>query len=154
MDPKPIAEKSLKSACRVFLNDLQSLPEEAFSKSFGGKARTVADIVYEVNMVNDDLNRVICGEKESDWPEGWITAPPELQAKDAVIKSFEESSQRLISTAERLDAAAMEAPLQTEQGETNAFERFRFAALHLWYHSGQLNFMQTLLGDDVWHWNQ
>lgn len=153
MDPKPIAEKALKSACRVFLNDLQSLPEEAFMKHFGGKARTVADIVFEVNMVNDDLDRVIKGGKPIDWPEGWLKAPAECQTKDLVIRSFEESSARLIATAETLTSEEMEKPLQTEHGETNAFERFRFAALHLWYHSGQLNFMQTLLGDDVWHWN-
>lgn len=40
----------------------------------------------------------------------------------------------------------------TEHGETDRSERCRFIALHVWYHSGQLNFIQTLLGDDDWHW--
>lgn len=31
-------------------------------------------------------------------------------------------------------------------------KQVRFMAVPLWYHSGQLNFIQTLLGDDEWHW--
>lgn len=41
----------------------------------------------------------------------------------------------------------------TEHGETDVFERLRFIGLHTWYHSGQLNYMQTLLGASAWHWS-
>ncbi|AIE86013.1 hypothetical protein OP10G_2645 [Fimbriimonas ginsengisoli Gsoil 348] len=136
------------------MKDLQALPEEAFKKDFGGKTRTVADIVYEVNLVNDHVGMVIRGEEPFVWPEGaaWIKAPEGFGAKDDVIAAFQKSSEKIISTVDAYSVEELEAPLQTEDGETNRAERCRFMTLHVWYHGGQLNFIQTLLGDDAWHW--
>lgn len=152
MDPKPIAVNALKGACKIFLQDIKALPEDAFSKSLGGTARTVADIVYEVNLVNDHVGMVVRGEEAFEWPEGYVTAPPDFQTKDVVINGFEKSSQKIIETAESYSSEQLEETLKTDEGETNRFERFRFITLHMWYHSGQLNFIQTLLGDSGWNW--
>ncbi|QYK54403.1 MAG: DinB family protein [Fimbriimonadaceae bacterium] len=154
METKTIATNALKSACRIFMQDLEALPAEAFTKKFGPKVRTVADIVFEVNMVNDHIGMVIRGEKPFDWPEGgWITAPDDFQNKDVVIEAFKNSSERIIATAESFSEEEFTTPFTTEEGETTRFERCRFMGLHLWYHSGQLNFIQTLIGDDEWHWS-
>jgi hypothetical protein len=47
----------------------------------------------------------------------------------------------------------MEETVEDDQGPSTRYARCQFMALHLWYHSGQLNFMQTLLGDAERHWN-
>lgn len=136
------------------MKDLQALPEDAFSKSFGPATRTVADIVYEVNLVNDHVGMVIRGEEPFDWPEEeWIKAPPDFKTKAQVIDAFEKSSQKIIATAEGFSHEQLEKPFETEGKETTRYERCRFMTVHLWYHSGQLNFIQTLLGDDAGHWN-
>lgn len=153
MDTQAVAFGALKSAFRVFRQDLEALPEEAFDKSLGGKARTVADIVYEVNLVNDDIARSMAGGDPVAWPEGWLKAPEGARSKQAVIDSFVDSSTRVLSQVEAYTNADMEAKVMTEHGETDRAERCRFIALHVWYHSGQLNFIQTLLGDDSWHWS-
>ncbi len=153
VDAHKIAVDSLKGAFKIFLKDLEAIPEDAYDKSFGPKCRTVADIVYEVNMVNDHVGMVIRGEKAFEWPdEGWIKAPEDFRKKDVVIKAFQDSSAKQVATAEGLTQAQMEEPFKTGERETTRFERFRFMTLHTWYHSGQLNFIQTLLGDDAWHW--
>lgn len=152
MDVKTIAANGLKRACSIFLQDLQALPEEAFTKTFGGAARTVPDIVQDVILVNDHVGLTVRGEELFDWPDGWIKAPPEMNSKAATIAAFERSSKQIIETVDLYTAEQLEEPLQTEDGDTNRFERFRFITLHLWYHSGQLNFIQTLLGDAEWHW--
>ena len=143
----------LKGACGISLQDLQALPEDVFSKSFGGVTRTVADIVYEVNLVNDHIGMVMRGEEPFKWPEErWIKAPGDFCTKDIVIGSFVTSSEKVVATAEAFSVEELESPIQTEEGETTRFERCRFMTLHLWYHSGQLNYIQALLGDDDWHW--
>jgi hypothetical protein len=152
MEVKPIATKSLNGACKVFLQDLEALPEEAFLQSFGGKARTVADIVHEVNLVNDHIGLTVRGEELFVWPEGWIKAPETLKSKQDVIDAFKASSEKIMATMEGYSEEDFHTPIQSDGSETNRFERCRFMALHLWYHSGQLNFIQTMLGDDVWHW--
>ncbi len=152
---KTIPAKSLKNACAIFLKDIQSLPEEAFTKSFGPTTRTVADIVFEVNLVNDHVGMVIRGEEPFTWPEEqWIKASAGFTSKDQIVKAFQDSSEKIVATAEAFSADEMEAKLQTDEGETTRAERCRFMTLHLWYHSGQINFIQTLLGDSAWHWQE
>ncbi|HLK14525.1 MAG TPA: DinB family protein [Fimbriimonadaceae bacterium] len=153
MDTKTIAENALKGACKNFLKDLNALPEDAFLRNFGGVARNVADIVYEVDLVNDHIGMVMRQEEPFPWPEGgWITAPAELKTKEEVIRAFVTSSDRILATVAGFSSSDLEAPLKTDDGETNRFERCRFMTLHLWYHAGQLNFIQTMLGDAEWHW--
>lgn len=152
MEIKPIALNSLKWATKSFLQDLQALPEEAFDKKFGEKTRTVADIVHEVNLVNDHIGLTIRGEELWDWPEGWIFAPEDQRTKDTVIAAFERSSLKMIETIESFSEEQMLETIESEGKETNRFERCRFMSWHLGYHSGQLNYIQTLMGDDGWHW--
>lgn len=152
MEVKPIAIKSLNGACRVFLQDLEALPEDAFLQNFGGKARTVADIVQEVNLVNDHIGLTVRGEELFEWPEGWIKAPEHQRTKQDAIDAFKASSEKIMATMEGYSEEDFHTPIMSDGSETNRFERCRFIALHVWYHSGQLNFIQTMLGDDVWHW--
>ncbi len=153
MDTKPFSARALKKACELFLKDLNALPEEAYTKDFGAKTRNVADIVYEVNLVNDHIGMVIRGEKPFEWPdEGWIKAPADFHTKAVVIAAFEKSSAKIVETADSFSTEEMEAKFVDEERETTRSERCYFMALHLWYHCGQLNFIQTLIGDDEWHW--
>lgn len=153
MDVKATAVKGFRGARDIFLKDLQALPEEAFFKSFGEACRTVADIVYEVNLVNEHVTLAIREEEQFPWPdEQWIKAPPGLDSKDAIIASFVNSTENVLATLDGYSEAEYETPIREEDGETTRFERCRFMTLHLWYHSGQLNFIQTLMGDSEWHW--
>ena len=129
------------------------MPEDAFTKSFGSATRTVADIVYEVNLVNEHICMTLRGEEAFQWPDnGWIKAPQDFQTKDVVVGAFEKSTQDIITTVDALSTEDLEATVKTERGETPRFERCQFMAIHIWYHSGQLNYIQTLLGDSGWHW--
>ncbi len=149
---KARALKDLKGAFYLYLTDLQTTPEEAFTRDFGGKSRTISDMTYEVNLVLDHVGLTIRGEELFEWPEGWVKAPPDYKTKDAVIAAFTKSSDRIVETVEALSESALFGIVNTERGETTRFERCQFMALHTWYHSGQLNFIQTLLGDDNLHW--
>lgn len=153
MSVKPIAINSLKWVQKCLRDDLQALPEDVFDKKFGPKTRTVADIMHEVNLVNDHIGLTIRGEELFDWPEGWIYAPEELRTKEAVLSAFETSSQRILDTIEGFSEEQMLEPIMSDGQETNRYERCRFMAWHMGYHSGQLNYIQTLVGDDGWHWN-
>jgi len=152
MDIKETALGGLRSAFRIFLQDLEALPDDVFDRSLGGKARTVADVVYEVNLVNDHIGLNMRGEPLFDWPEGWITAPEGARTKEIAIETFKVSSERILATVESMTFEDLEGVIQTEHGETTRFERCRFMTVHVWYHSGQLNYIQTLLGDRTWHW--
>ncbi|MEP6754266.1 MAG: DinB family protein [Chthonomonadales bacterium] len=152
MDAKAISLNMLKVSYRLMSKDLEFLPHEVFDRKFGTACRTVADIIYEVNLVNDHVRLTISGEELFAWPEGWIFAPEDKRTKETVIASFTHSMERFIATVEGFSDDEMLSSLPSDDGETNRFERCRFVAQHNWYHSGQLNFIQTLLGDDAFHW--
>ena len=153
MEPQTLAAQELKIACRNFRQDLEALPESAFGQPFGPVARTVADIVYEVDLVNDHVGMVIREEESFPWPEElWIKAPEGFEGKATMLKAFAVSSERIVATVAAFSFEELDAPLETDEGMTTRAERSRFMTLHLWYHRGQLNFVQTLLGDDAWHW--
>jgi hypothetical protein len=152
MDTKETTLKRLRRVFSFFLTDLENLPEDVFSRSLGGKARTVADIVQEINLTNDYLRLSLLGEPVFDWPKGWVFAPEEVRTKEAVIHSFKTSSEQVIQAVEQMSLEALEETIQTEHEEATRAEHCRSMIVHLWYHSGQLNFIQTLLGDDELHW--
>ena len=152
MDTKTIVKNALNSAFRLMRIDLHALPEEAFTQSFGPKTRTVSDIVHEVNLVNERELREMLGEETDVWPDGWVVAPSDLQTKQSVIDAFEKMVKRTIDIAESFTNEQLEEAIQVPDGEATRFAKFRFIVVHTWYHSGQLNFVQTLLGDDEFHW--
>jgi uncharacterized damage-inducible protein DinB len=150
---KTNAVDQLKSITGMILQDLNALPEEGFSRSFGDATRTIADVIHEVNLVNDHIGMVVRGEKPFDWPSGsWVKAPEDLQTKDAVIRGFTASSNRIIETYEAFSEEDIEGFVDTTHGPRTRFQRCQFMAQHMWYHSGQINYVQTLLGDTEWHW--
>jgi len=153
MEVKKVAYDELAGAFQVFRQDLEALPEDAVAKSFGPKTRTVADIVYEINFVNDRIATVMRGETPPPFPgEGWNRAPEGYRTKDMLLKTLKESSSSILSMVEDYSDADMEESLATGSGQRTRLERCQFMTVHLWYHCGQLNYIQTLLGDEEIHW--
>ena len=153
MDTKGLAEKSFIGARHLIQKDLEALPEDVFAKSFGPASRTVADIIFEVNLVNDHVGTVIRGEPPFDWPEDdWIKAPADFQTKADVIAEFQKSAQKFLETIREFSHEQLEELLILEEKARTRFERCQFVTQHMWYHSGQLNYIQTLIGDDAMHW--
>jgi hypothetical protein len=154
MDLKESAHNKLSNAYKNLLQDLEALPEEAFTRSFGENVRTVADFIYEVNLVNDHICMILRGEKPFDWPEAdYITAPADFNTKGTVIDAVEKNRDIVLSTIGGFTPEQMEEPFEVEGTITTRFDRCIFMTLHLWYHSGQLNYIQTLIGDTAWHWH-
>jgi hypothetical protein len=75
-----------------------------------------------------------------------------LNGSQHVVDAFTESSEKITKTFEGFTLEELEAPYEDEGKTTTRIERCRFVTFHTDYHSGQLNFMQSLLGDDKFHW--
>ena len=153
MNAKEKTLHSINRTFRAFSQDLEALPDDTFPRSLGGKARTVADVVYEVNLTNDWLRLNLLGEPVLNRPNAWVTAPEEARTKETAIASFQVSSEQVIHLVEQMALEELEGIIQTELGEMTRAELCRSMTVHLWYHSGQLNYIQTLLGDAESHWS-
>lgn len=154
MDLLESATRSFDQISGMFLKDLDALPQDAFTRHFGGKARTVADIVFEVNDVNDYFGASLRGEKTPEWDmdRGWLRAPEDFNKKEDVIAAFKASTSRLKDTIASFTSEQLDTPIPGEPNGRTYYSRIMFLGMHMMYHSGQLNFAQTILGDDEWHW--
>lgn len=149
-------DKTLGSVTRVFrffLQDLENLPEDVFVKSLGGKARTVADIAYEVRLTNERLCRDLLRQPSTETPSGWAVAPEELHSKEATLRSFHASAEEVVRILEGMSVEEIDEVVPGVLGEASRADHCRSMTVHLFYHSGQLNFIQTLLGDSNIHWS-
>lgn len=149
-------EQTLNSVARVFrffLQDLENLPDDVFGKSLGGKARTAADIAHEVRITNERLCRDLQRQPSAEQPNAWVIAPEDVRTKEAAIQSFQTSCEQVLQIIEQMSLEEMEEVVPGVLGEARRADHCRSMTVHLWYHSGQLNFMQTLLGDSDLHWS-
>lgn len=149
-------EKTLNSVTRLFrffLQDLENLPADVFDKSLGCKARTVTDIAYEVRLTNERLCRDLQVQPSAEQPNAWVIAPEDIRTKEATIRSFQTSCEQVLQLIEQMSLEEMEEVVPGVLGEASRADHCRSMTVHLWYHSGQLNFIQTLLGDSEIHWS-
>ena len=153
MNTKEKTLGSVTRALRFFQQDLENLPPEVFEKSLGGKARTAADIAYEVRLTNERLCRDLQRLESSESPNAWTVAPEEFRTKEAAIASFQSSADQVVALIERLSVEEMEEVVPGVLGDASRADHCRAMTVHLFYHSGQLNFIQTLLGDSEIHWS-
>lgn len=136
----------------MYAKDLEALSQEQLTSSFAGAARTAVDFTYEVIVINRRIASRLRGEDPGalPWEAGkeWAVAPESHRSKEALIADFNASADELI-------AAVAGDPLRkivTPMGEQTALELAVFAAMHIGYHGGQLNYIQSLHGDAGIHW--
>lgn len=141
-------------ARQAFQKDLNALPAEAFSQNFGGKSRSAADIVWEVIAANDWMTAKLQGLDSGAPPnsEGWMRAPEDKQDKETLIGELGASLDRMEAAMASATEDQLAEPSGSQEGAWPKGEFCRLAGVHLWYHSGQINYIQTILGDEEWHW--
>ena len=137
----------------MYSKDLKALNEDAYTKSAGGKCRTLQDITAEVSGFNFTVADLITGKatewKSEDVPEEYAASLSTIAAgEEAIRKSGDAIASALESHPQRLGETVV-----TPWGETmSLFDLANLSGSHIMYHDGQLNFVQSLNGDDKMHW--
>lgn len=138
----------------MFCIDLKHMPEGCFNESHGGKARTVADIVAEVS----GLNMMVVGILNGATPA--MPSDEERAAYTASLNNAEACINAIRSSGEAIAQAIKDTSEATFAEMTTApwgmsLTKYQFANIvvnNMWYHDGQLNYLQSLHGDDQVHW--
>jgi hypothetical protein len=151
VDLKENLVRNLDSALKHYTQDLEALPEEALLNAPAPAARAAIDYSYEVAFVNRHIAGVLRGESPA-WPEmdGWMTCPDPLRNKAAIIEEVNSSVEVL--KASLGDDVAREMPNPMGEGTRTAFDVASFMAMHMNYHDGQLNLLQSIHGDGEMNW--
>lgn len=149
---KTFFRKQIEDAKSDYLKDLNALTHEQLAACANDKARSAYDFTYEVVYVNRRLATRLRGETPPPAEDnGWMRAPEAFRNKVSAKQEFEESMDAIL---EAWDAYPhdLDAPIKLANGETNALNLGYMAAHHATYHDAQLNYLQSLNGDDKMHW--
>jgi hypothetical protein len=152
------AKAYLVAALRVqhvrLVNDLKALPEEVRSQSHGGCARTPLNFIAECASLNNFIAEILeRGDAKRLTDEEETALFASVDTTDKAVTMLDQSVSRLQAAYESLDENTLGD--MTDKPFGRPMQKFGPASLpinHMMYHDGQLNYIQTLLGDDKIHW--
>lgn len=155
LDPKAHLKGLLTRMKGLITNDLNAIPVEKRGASPGGAGRTPLNIVAECAYVNrrcaQYLKTLVPPERPTD--EERETFLNSFDTAEKAIAYLEETAAELAEAIDGFDGA--------QWGETTEFPFGRpmtffgiaeLPSVHLMYHDGQLNYIQTLYDDKEIHW--
>ncbi|MEA2552517.1 MAG: hypothetical protein QOJ65_693 [Fimbriimonadaceae bacterium] len=146
--------KQIDDARTDYTKDLDAMTHEQLAATPGGSARSAYDFTYETAFVNRRIAKRLRGETpEPHDSEAWIMAPEEFKAKDVAKQELDASLQEVLEAWDRLDAKDLQTAIKLPSSETNALNLAHMAAHHTAYHDAQLNYLQSIHGDDKVHWD-
>jgi len=127
--------------------DLAAHRDEELLSRPSETARSVADFAYETIFVNRRIAARLRGEAVASM-DGFPTCPEELRSRDLLAKAMRESADEVLAAV-----GDPEREITRPDGSTvSAFASAEFAAVHMFYHLGQVNYVQTMYGDPAVHW--
>jgi hypothetical protein len=121
--------------------------DEWFVKPVAANVRSVADICYETLLINQRLARRIRGEEVGPMP-GFPPCPEELRTREAMANAMVASVEELLEAV----GGDPEREIVMPNGDREtAYSLAEFASSHMYYHLGQVNFVQVQYGDRTFH---
>ena len=138
----------------MYIADIKAIPDDKWTESFGGCTRPsnvltadalsflmwVTEAMKGNVLAGDEANLAAMIQPECDTKAGAIAKISAVSAE--FLETLSVSSDDLL-LSEVMAPFGMPAPL---------FGLAQMAVSHIWYHDGQLNYIQCLLGDEKVHW--
>jgi len=142
----------LQAVTGMTIADINAIPDEKWTAVIGGSVRPANDLLADVVTNLLWVTSAVKGE-ESDAYNKMGELGAEFADKQAAIAAFAAASAAL---GEAVNAASDEDLNRTVmapwQMQTPVFTLATISVNHIWYHDGQFNYIQSLLGDEKVHW--
>ncbi len=134
--------------------DIKAIPADKWTVTFGGTTRPSHELCADMLSLLEWTTEALKGNVIGEGYEGAMKALTEVCAdQDRAVAKFAEcvgnfNAALAAASDDALNAVVtppwnMPAPL---------FMMAQIAVSHVWYHDGQFNYVQNLLGDDKVHW--
>jgi hypothetical protein len=143
----------LKGLTAMYTADIKAIPDDKWTATFGGCTRPANAITADAINLLQWTTEALKGNILPTYGEEMGHLADELSTKDLAVAKLAEASDNFVAA---LGAASDEALAENVtppwQMPAPLFMIAQIAVSHVWYHDGQLNYIQCLLGDDKVHW--
>ncbi len=152
MDVRSCLAAWLEVVTGMTVADIAAIPDDKWNEPFGGCTRPgaalLADTVTNLNWTTAALKG-----QESDAYSHMASLASDFGNKCAGIDAFKAASAEMATALrECSDETLSSSILALWQMPTPVWMLAHIAVSHIWYHDGQFNYIQSLLGDDKVHW--
>ena len=144
----------LKGLTHMYSADINAIPEDKWTASFGGCTRTANDLTADAISLLVWCTGALRGNASTDYgPDGMKAMADATSTREAAIAKLNEAADDF---AAALGAASDEdlnkVVTPPWQMDAPLYMLAQIAVSHVWYHDGQLNYIQCLHGDGEMHW--
>ncbi len=146
---------SIRRSRSLIIGDLQALNRDQASTSPGGKARPAVHFVSECGYVNGmiadfcqsgEIHRLSLEEKRNHLAS--------FDTVEKAINYLSRETDRLLEAVEHADLSNLSEACSPLGRMMSRLEVLELPAMHMMYHDGQLNYIQSLHGDEEIHWGK
>jgi len=138
----------------MFTADINAIPDDKWTATMGGCTRSANALVADAVSLLIWTTEALKGKVTQDTDGSIMKQLTEEFATKGVAVA------RLAETTQAFNEALSEASDETLNSTINTpwqmpaplYMIAQIAVSHVWYHDGQLNYIQCLLGDDKIHW--
>ena len=154
IDAKGYLSGGLSGLTNMYQADIRAIPEEQWLATHGGVTRSAseatADAIGLLNWTTEALKgNVIVADGSLITDEIKSACSTRDGASAALSGAAQAFSAALAATSDDALNTPVTPPWRMD---TPLYMLAEIAVSHLWYHDGQLNYIQSLLGDDKVHW--
>jgi hypothetical protein len=138
----------INQAAILWEKDLRAHDPSRLTDQPTDSVRSVADIAWESVVINHRIAARLRGESPAPAGDGFPSCPTDLANTAALVAAIAESTQAVLDAMGDDETRMVQVP----SGSENAIGYAMFAAIHMFYHLGQVNYVQTTYGDVDVHW--
>ena len=147
---KEIAKSGVMHQAELLVKDTKYIPAEKSAFCPMGCAKTVRDILAEIARANVGIAAAFVGAVPDPEFADRVAQASTVEELGALVL---ESAQVVADTIDSLDEADLEKDAKMPWGAIfPLWQAIFLPTSHMTYHDGQINYIQTLLGDATFHW--
>ena len=153
LDLKAHLRATTERAYHNLVNDLNALDEEKASGSPDAALRPAIKVVAECGSVNGLLAALLTdGTAMTPSPDERASYYAAITTRAEALAALEKGTQTLYAAIDGMAADRWGETVQTPLGPMTLLGAAGFAAQHMMYHDGQINYLHMLHGDTEMHW--
>ncbi|MBP6964107.1 MAG: DUF1572 family protein [Armatimonadetes bacterium] len=147
---KEIAQGSTLNQAELLVKDASYIPEEKLCFCPMGCAKTAKDILAEVAATNASLAAALIGETPDP---AFAEQVKRADTRNELSVLVLESARIVVAAVDKIREDDLDKDATMPWGGVfPLWQAILLPVSHMTYHDGQLNYIQTLLGDSAFHW--
>ena len=134
--------------------DLKAIPKDKQNSTFGGCTRSALNMVAECGGNCRVMGQILKGEAVGAMTdEARMAHYNSFDTEEKVLAHLNENVEYLIGVVQESDNETFgDDCTGFPYGQMSRFGVAQLPGVHMMYHDGQLNYIQTLLNDEQVHW--